>query len=329
MPLVVHFLNVGRGDCTIIEFPSGRVGMVDIDNLKTLDPDTQQELLAAYRESSDYVLAKSRYGESPTLRLFEEAFLRKATEQLTDPLAYYDARIGRNRDVFRFVATHPDMDHLSGLYRLHAQETSKSIINFWYASAHDFKADADWTGSGYDRRDWDTYLALTRSTADPKALQKDRGDPGDFWTEDGVELWAPTSDLIAQGVEQGEPNICSMVLKISYKGRSIVLGGDATAEETWPTISPTTDMQGISVLKASHHGRRSGFYAPAVKEMAPWLTITSVGEKAHDATESYRRYSTYTVSLRDAGDIRITVNDDGTWTYSPNVAQHWKPKREG
>ncbi len=158
MPLVVHFLNVGRGDCTIIEFPSGRVGMVDIDNLKALD---------------------------------------------------------------------------------------------------------------------------------------------------------------------------SMVLKISYKGKAIVLGGDATAEETWPTISPITDMQGISVLKASHHGRRSGFYAPAVKEMAPWLTITSVGEKAHDATESYRRYSTHTVSLRDAGDIRITVNDDGTWTYSPNVAQHWKPKREG
>jgi hypothetical protein len=61
-------------------------------------------------------------------------------------------------------------------------------------------------------------------------------------------------------------------------------------------------------------------------EMSPWLTITSVGEKAHDATESYRRYSDHTVSLRDAGDIVITISDDGTWTYSGNVSDHWKPK---
>jgi len=40
MPLVVHFLNVGQGDCTIIQFPSGRVGIVDIDNLPILDDET-------------------------------------------------------------------------------------------------------------------------------------------------------------------------------------------------------------------------------------------------------------------------------------------------
>jgi hypothetical protein len=27
MPLKVHFLNVGRGDCTIIEFPSGATAL--------------------------------------------------------------------------------------------------------------------------------------------------------------------------------------------------------------------------------------------------------------------------------------------------------------
>ncbi len=60
MPLKVHFLNVGRGDCTIIEFPSGRVGMVDIDNLKNLDPDTRAELLADYRRSLKYQLSQPK-----------------------------------------------------------------------------------------------------------------------------------------------------------------------------------------------------------------------------------------------------------------------------
>jgi len=118
-----------------------------------------------------------------------------------------------------------------------------------------------------------------------------------------------------------------MVLKITYADRSIVLGGDATADETWATIYPQLDLSGIAVLKASHHGRKTGYHGPSVKEMSPWLTITSVGEKEHDATESYRRYSTYTVSLRNSGDIQITIEDSGRLLYSSNVEQHWKPQR--
>lgn len=106
-----------------------------------------------------------------------------------------------------------------------------------------------------------------------------------------------------------------------------MLGGDATADETWAEIYPQIDMKGIDVLKASHHGRKTGYYQPAVQEMSPWLTITSVGEKEHDATENYRRYSQYTVSLRRSGDIRITIEDDGTLVYSSNAKEHWKPKK--
>ncbi len=62
--------------------------------------------------------------------------------------------------------------------------------------------------------------------------------------------------------------------------------------------------------------------------MSPWLTITSVGEIEHDATPGYRRYSNYTVSLRKAGDIKITIREDGQWFYWPDLAPYWKPKLE-
>lgn len=324
MPLKVHFLNVGRGDCTIIEFPSGRIGIVDIDNLKALDPDTERELLSAYREDMNY-LFRLAIGQSSWQ--LEQDFLSRQRAKLTDPLAYYDANIGANTPIWRFIVTHPDMDHMSGLYRLHVQETSKRILNFWHSGAYDFKGDADWSSGLYDERDWDTFCQLaSNQDSSVTSLKMKQGSHGSYWTEDGVELWAPTPDLETLAVERGEPNILSMVLKITYKGRSIVLGGDATAEETWPRIYPHIDMSGISVLKAPHHGRQSGYYQPAVTEMAPWLTITSVGQKAYDATDSYRRYSNYTVSLRDAGNVVITVDDDGQWYYSSNVAEHWKPK---
>lgn len=327
MPLKAHFLNVGRGDCTIIQFPSGRVGVVDIDNLRVLDPETRAEALADYRSTASYQLAKAR-GEP--LRFLEQQFLQKEEERLTDPLAYYDTHIGKYIDIFRFIVTHPDMDHMTGLHRLHEQDSNKSVLNFWHTGKHDFNladtTDREWVDSPYDERDWETYKKLRTGEA-PMSLQKYQGASGDFWTEDGITVWALTPDLEKTAVEKDKSNILSYVLKISYKARSILLGGDATGDETWTTIYPTLDMKGIDVLKASHHGRKTGYYGPAVKEMSPWLTITSVGEAEHDATENYRRYSTYTVSLRKAGDICIEIADDGTLYYPPDLPNHWKPKK--
>jgi len=40
----VHFLNVGHGDCTLIEHASGRLTMIDINNGDDLDPDSATAL---------------------------------------------------------------------------------------------------------------------------------------------------------------------------------------------------------------------------------------------------------------------------------------------
>ena len=325
--LKVHFLNVGRGDCTIIEFPSGRVGIVDIDNLKILDEDTRSEILQEYHQSMEYLLAKAMGRSDYQL---DEQYLKSQTLKLTDPLAYYDTHIGAYEGIFRFLITHPDMDHMTGLYRMHQQDLRKSIINFWHTGNHDFNlaecSDQDWENSPYDKRDWDTYKKLREGNDGAKSLQHHQGARGNFWTEDGVEIWAPTPKLEKLTVEREESNILSMVLKISYAGRYIVLGGDATADETWPEIDKTLKLGKIDVLKASHHGRKSGYYGPAVKKLAPWLTITSVGEAAHDATNNYRRYSEHTVSLRKSGDITIRVDETGMLYYSPNIEENWKRK---
>jgi len=326
MPLKIHFLNVGRGDCTIIEFPSGRVGIVDIDNLKILDPSTREELLEEYRRSSEYRL--TMISNPAGAKRAEVEFLKRVGRKLTDPLAYYDTHIGKFRDIHRLIITHPDMDHMTGLFRLYKQDPNKDIYNFWHSGPYDFNlaytTDEEWASCPYDQRDWLTYKLLRRKKSLPAAVQYYQGESNELLEEDGIEVWAPTPELEALSVRKKASNIISTVLKISYMGHSIVLGGDATANETWPTIYPQLDMTGITILKASHHGRRSGYYRPAVKEMSPWLTITSVGERAHDATENYRRYSNYTVSLRKAGDIAIEIDDNGNVWYPESISQHWK-----
>jgi len=326
MPLKVHFLNVGRGDCTIIEFPSGRVAMVDIDHLSVLDEDTRRELAREHVEARGFDTANLS-GTSRVLAALEvQTALKHAQERLTDPLDYFDTHIGPTTDIFRFVATHPDMDHLTGLYRLHYQEPAKEIVNFWHPTYENFNLGGkiDWKDSPYDERDWETYKELRDSTDNPKSLKQYQGKTGDYWTEDGVRIWAPTPELERIAVEQDAPNIVSLILKISYQGRSIVLGGDATGDETWEKIWPHIDMREIDVLKALHHGRKSGYHQRSVKEMSPWLTITSVAnDSKHDATQNYRRYSEHTVSLRKSGDIQITIEDSGRLVYSSNIAAPW------
>ncbi len=330
MPLVFHFLNVGQGDCTIIQFPSGRVAMVDIDNLKVLDPDTRKEILEEYHESVGYLtksLSLSRIIENKSTDDLDEEYLKEYREKLTDPLAYYDTVIGAQTDIFRMIITHLDMDHMTGLHRIHEQDSRKSIGNFWHVGNYDFNLESVAEGwYRYDKLDWKTYKALRASPENPKSLVMRQRSQNDFWTQDGIEIWAPTPDLVKDAVDKGKSNIISMVLKISYAGRTVVLGGDATSEEVWSEIMKTIPVGHVDVLKASHHGRRSGYYMPAVKAMSPWLTITSVGEVEHDATPNYRRYSDNTVSLRKSGDIRITIADDGKWYYWPDLAPYWKNK---
>jgi hypothetical protein len=46
--LRVHFLNVGHGDCTLIQHHGGRLTMVDINTSQEYDPDSFKELLADF-----------------------------------------------------------------------------------------------------------------------------------------------------------------------------------------------------------------------------------------------------------------------------------------
>jgi ribonuclease BN (tRNA processing enzyme) len=111
-------------DFLIIEFPSGRIAMVDINNSRVLDDDTAAELAESYGYKTSYNIWKNLGLKYEKTREYEQQYL-------TDPVSFYTARYGGNKAIFRFIATHPDMDHLTGLYRL-SQEVS--ILNFWDSS---------------------------------------------------------------------------------------------------------------------------------------------------------------------------------------------------
>lgn len=79
--LRVHFLNVGHGDCIILESPSRHLSVIDISDRDSLDPDSLKELREELEIGElDYTLAKAR-GENP---FFEKGY----DIELTDPITY-------------------------------------------------------------------------------------------------------------------------------------------------------------------------------------------------------------------------------------------------
>jgi competence protein ComEC len=311
--LVAHFLNVGHGDCTFIKLPSGRLMMIDINNSKSL-PDTDKEALAIAKGLSvrEFAGAGLRKGRLAWQQYYESL--------LVDPFDYYQDHFG-GEPVHRHLQTHPDMDHMSGLHRFYWLG-KVPLLNFWDVP-HSKELDEESFDHGrYSYQDWLTYLQLREgrgpkgsdgTSASHRVIENTRLASGQFWTDDGIQVFSPTPELIAGCDDSGKFNDCSYVIKVGFGGRSIILPGDAE-EPAWKSMLSDLDLGALAcdILKAAHHGRDSGFYQPAVEAMSPKIVICSVGEKPDtDATDDYDRIAGKVLSTRYNGTITVQIWADG------------------
>ena len=289
-----HFLNVGHGDTTVIELPNVKLMLVDFNRSNEFDEETAKELAEIYeldfkkiKEQKQYYQALSKYYDIP----------------LDDPLAYLDYNF-ENKDIFRYIQTHPDIDHLSGFKSL----TEKyEILNFWDTDHKNIKK-TDFLNET-DKEDWNSYLDFRKNNK--KIFYRKHAS---ISSKDGkypyqIYVFHPTKEALESGDKKDnpEPNSFSYLLLIDYNGFKTVLGGDVPDiywKDLWEWLENNNQAQklfkGIHLLKASHHGRKSGrcgweengkFVRDFLDWMDPECVIISVGKKPKncDATEWYRK----------------------------------------
>lgn len=309
-----HFLNVGHGDCTFVELPSGRLMMVDINNSKSLRDD-DIEALARKHNMQPYDfrrIGSYRFNES-----WEDYY----KSLLIDPFDYYQNNFP-NTPIFRYVQTHPDMDHMSGLHRFF-WEGEVPLYNFWDIDHQKAKEEQDFEGSRHSYLDWLVYLVL-RSGMGPKkdtlgnneklkVIKNKRHHTGNYWTDDAIEVLSPTTTLLNTSNEKESWNNASYVLRFNHGGRSVMLTGDA-GQEAWDSMIGGINSAQLNcdVLKAAHHGRLNGYHEDAVGMMNPSVVVSSVGKKpASDAHDEYRSHGAEVFSTRSRGTLTATLWDDG------------------
>ncbi|MBZ4655510.1 MAG: hypothetical protein JG759_58 [Thermoanaerobacter sp.] len=276
--IIFHFLNVGKGNCTIIDFPSGRLSVIDIDDSRAI---------------SDY----------------EKILMEKAGKaRLTNPIDYIISEFS-NREIFRFILTHPDMDHMSGIKALFEK---KEVINFWDTENNKYIDPDTWENSPYDKGDWDFYQNIRQRDEKPRVLKLYRDAEADCcWVEDGIRILAPTKGLVEEANRNEDWDHLSYVLMVEYVGRKILLGGDATKK----SLEDIIEYYGKNYLKcdillAPNHGSPNHISKEILDIINPSLIIVSVAEGVEYARDLYSQYGRV-LSTKYYGNIWVKIKDTG------------------
>jgi competence protein ComEC len=303
MSVKFHFLDVGDGDCTIIDFPkrvfrqsgqeiADRMMMVDIHHHD--DHDTYVHITDYYKKN------------------------------------FKDTN-GYVRPLHRYVVSHPHMDHMKGLSHLFEHIP---IYNVWDIQ-HEFTPEK--SGDKWEQyKDWLLYEALrSKTSGDPTVLNHlDETTPALYWNEDDIDILSPSKELLrfahykddgskrtAEEIGQVLNNI-SYVLLVRINGLKVVLAGDAEPK-CWEYIleNHSEKIKNIDILKAPHHGRESAFHEEAVKLMNPKHIIFSVSEDCeHTVPEKYIKAAPDATIYQtcDYGTLVFDCDFDGniTWTVA-------------
>ena len=298
----VHFLNVGKGDCSVIQHGSGRISVIDICNGKT----------SIQRAFSSLIEKQASVGGiSGNFRMCHHP---------TDPVQYIKRLVGTSK-VFRFILTHPDMDHMDGFKALFDEI---GMLNFWDSGVR--KEKPDFEGSPYKEEDWDCYVKVRDGKAGVTVVTPRSGSIFRFANDgdpdgrgDCLDVLAPTPSLIQAANDNGDSNDASYVLVYRTCGGKIVFPGDAH-DDTWNhVITEYADkVANCSVLIAPHHGRASDRSYEFLDTLQPKLTLFGCAPSKDLAYSAWRNRGLYYITNNQAGNILLSACNEGIDVYVEN-----------
>ena len=254
----IHFLNVNEGDCIILEHVSGRITIFD---MSAGNIDRQQN---AFEEALGKVLGVAARGNY------------RMCEHPTNPLDYLH-RLGAI-SIWRFILSHPDMDHLDGFDAL---LNEFDVLHFWNSGAERKKPNFGNHG-GFREEDWDRYArVIGGKEPGTKSIVVRAGSRFTFANEDdnngngdGLYILTPSKGLIDEGSRTQDFNDASYVVLYHSTIGKVLLAGDAH-DATWEYVKEhhKNEVSDVDLLIAPHHGRKSGRSYEFLDYVRPKLTL--------------------------------------------------------
>lgn len=297
---VIHFLNVKQGDCSCIQYNSGRVSVIDVFNASK--PLTTESLRDTIEFSAKSVRGNFNQKEHPV-----------------NPIEYLQQH--KIQQVFRFILTHPDMDHMGGI---------KDFFETFYPTnlwdTDNTKEMGSFTGSPYSEEDWQFYKDMRSGAYDKtKRLTLFAGAKGQFYNTnengnsggDGLYILAPTPDLVEEANRIGDFNDCSYVILYRSGSRRIIFGGDSH-DKTWDYILSNYEshVKDVDLLIAPHHGRDSGRSFDFLDTVRPKITFFGNANSVHLAYSAWNNRKLPFITNNQGNCLLADINSDTMSIYA-------------
>jgi competence protein ComEC len=306
---VFHYLNVKDGDCSIIQHLSGRVTVVDVSNASK--PEENEALKMLKNVIKDEMAKSLSVPGNFNQKLYP-----------VNPIEYLSQF---NIDsVFRFILTHPDMDHMDGI------EDFFNIFkpaNFWDSNNNCNKD--DFKDGKYKESDWLFYKALrdgkskvqtNRLTLHSNAVGKSYNRNNDSSKGgDGLYILSPTKELVDEANESEDYNDASYVLLYRSNGGKILLAGDSN-DKTWEYLlkEHKEDIKDVDVLLAPHHGRKSDRSFEFLDIVNPTITFFGNANSTDLAYDAWNNRKLDFITNNQANCMIVDTNSNPMRLYVTN-----------
>ena len=293
----IHFLNVLEGDCNIIQHDSNRITVIDISNGYN-DYDTAEEIAVNNSQIRKDMYLRTQVPSD------KKDYKQKA--QPDNPIFYLKEKGIKN--IFRFIVSHPDMDHLDGIKDFFDEF---NISNVW--DTNNKKEISNKANSrGYNMEDWKFYKNLRDGIIAPsRRLTFYSGDSNLYYNEDFIEILSPTTSILKTCNEKEDWNDSSYVLlytppKANGEHWKILFAGDSE-DITWEHIikNHSEKVKNIDVLFAPHHGRDSDRNFDFLKSLTPTITLFGNANSKHLA---YSKYTGTRITNNQAGYVVLDIS---------------------
>lgn len=197
------------------------------------------------------------------------------------------------KGVTRFISTHPDQDHISGLKYL---DDKINILNFYCVKNRVTKED--------ETEDFKHYCSLRDSKEKAFYIEKDcsrkwMNQSSEERGSAGIHILWPIldnkyfKDALKVADEKGSPNNISAIIKYSMEdGVNVLWMGDLETD-FMKQIEDVIQLPKIDILFAPHHGRDTG-KVPKIwlDKMNPRIIV--IGEAPSEDLNYYGGYNTIT-----------------------------------
>jgi beta-lactamase superfamily II metal-dependent hydrolase len=221
----------------------------------------------------------------------------------------------RDKQITRFISTHPDQDHISGLVEL---DDEIGILNFYCVKNRaakntptaDFKRYCELRDN--PKKAFYVYQGCSRRWMN--ASSEERGSVGIdiLWPIVGDADHETALDDAARGLT---PNNISCIVKYSLNNGVKMLWMGDLETDFMEKIEGKINIPKIDILFAPHHGRDSGKVPHSwLKEMDPQLIV--IGEAPSEYLNYYQGYDT--ITQNSTGDILFDCITGKVHIYSAN-----------